>query len=282
MKIFWLGEANFQRLGFTSRMREMVRRELPKYFPEHKDIILMLEKASRGSFRWNMEANGERFYVKMDFGRGPYSRKLKGRREAMFKFVKTQRLTGIYQIQQIFASHGEWVALEVLKFIEGTVTLDELLKKKMASNGQEATLFFRSLGRKIAESVEGVHTTKPSSLEVGGQIFLSDREKVYKKAIRDILKRMDVYMPVNEEHPLISRGDRLKLQEGLRKILRGWTGESNRLCLVHGDLHGENILVPSNSGIILIDFSPRVHLGEPRWDDGRLVADLLEKVGLGL
>jgi|GEM_PF-4408220 len=300
-----VGKADLGRIGFTERMRRMIEERLPKFFPETPVVTLNLEKIWRGNLRWTIEEKGEKKrYVKMACGkRGAHSRKRKldGRREAMFKFIQTQNRPAMYALQEVFFSRSEWVIVEVLELIEGAITLDELLKRGVEKEkglcGQGAIDFldcFQTAGKNLAENVRKVHVTLPTEQSIGTEMYQKWESRktwpeLYHNALRNIVDRLDVYASVHEKHPIIGDKDQARLREIADGMLSRWLGKESRLSLVHGDLNSTNVMVheavPFSPDIILIDFSPRVHLGEPRWDDGRLVADLLQlhfETGSGL
>lgn len=297
-----VGGIDLERFGFSLEFQNLLRRELPKFFPDIslgsvvEPITLKLVRAGGNNLHWTFsEKNGASYFLKMSFGRGSQPKdQLPSRHRARIRFSSTQNEWLTYEILEGFSCRDGWVILEGLNFLHSRIALDDMLGAHflMAEMAMSRPSFprgfspdgFQIMGKNIAHIVHKVHTFQPSGEMIGAEEYKrfqssTIRQRMYTEALEDIIDRVNVYMPSRRDNPLVSREYRSRFLRGMKKFSRNWTGRGDRLCLVHGDIQRGNILMtlfPLDPHVVLIDFSPRVQIGEPRWDDGRFVADLLQ------
>ncbi len=308
MKIEFVEKQNLKIL--TGKQKDQIAKALREFFPGtcKWKIILRLEKVSGdGTSRWIMNQEGltHPFFLKIRCGVGEYQSYLGQRDAAMNMSLRAQQ--GIHEclyilgekataqelrrmkkgIRQHESAAPEWIIIEIQHWYEGG-TLLELLEKVASETildpAREAQVL-RVAEELAAVMQKKVHTVKPTRLDLGlpeneSDVALKNAiAAAYRECIYDILDRINVYLPPDITHPIISPVEQDKLQTIGRRLVRRWSRKGTRLCGVHGDVNLTNILKTHEQTppqIRLIDFSPRVQFGEPRWDDGRLIADLME------
>lgn len=281
--------------------QKLIQERLPVFFTylDGKEHILKLRSvASDGCSRWMLNAKGmaPKFYVRITPGGGSYGEIISGREKAMRMAERVQK-TGYGSIcligsqttpdeikrntQGIFVgsvSSPKWILVEILQWQGGTFTLPDSW-----ACSQEAT---SAIAVQLAEVVqEQIHSLKPDRFDLGLRPEASEEQyqaackKRYNLFMWDILNRSHIYNPRHTPNLFITEEEQGRMMKFGGRLIERWADRWERMTCLHGDLRGSNILVgrdKSPSLVLPIDYSARIQSGEPRFDDGRLIADLLE------
>jgi len=169
--------------------------------------------------------------------------------------------------------HPKTILFEVQKFIEGTPFSDvvEYIAKKGIIDSDAKTII-----QNLCAVIKRVTETRPDKKGLSDTEYVRYLTSLYNDSLLDIRRRIDVHVPLDMVHPIISERERMIICSTARHFFHRWQNRYDRLRGAHGDLRMLNIILDTTNQIKLIDFS-RLPWADLGYDIGRLLQDIRER-----
>ncbi len=170
------------------------------------------------------------------------------------------------------------IIIEIQRYYTGR-TLTSMIK---GARRTELNKDDKKLIDSICRAFEKIHRRLPemdadiNDPVIQKRVYDDELRKLHYESLSDVYQRIDVYVPSNITHPIISPQEKLLIIGYCEEVKTRWSNRGDRLCALHGDPRTENIIFLDSTGEPkFIDFS-RTMWGTRGYDCGRFVMELIE------